>query len=69
MTKKHGWIKDYSGDTIEIIIRDSSMNKMESWVINTSDKKRAKDVMRILKNSYGVDFGVSDNKDLDWLRK
>lgn len=68
--KRHVWIKkNIHVDTVEIIVRDSSMKKLESWVININDKKRARQIMGILKVSYGIDFGVSEDKDLDWLKQ
>lgn len=67
---QHFWVdKRKLGDTIEITIRDASKAKIESWIINLNDNKRARQIMRILKVSYGIDFGVSDDKDLDWLKK
>ena len=66
--KRHIWVgKNTHIDTIELIVKDSSMKKLESWVINIHDKKRARQIMRILKTSYGIDFGVSEDKDLEWL--
>ena len=68
--KKHVWIeKGIRVDTIELIVKDSSMKKLESWVINVNDKKRARQIMRILKVSYGIDFGIVEDKDLEWLKK
>jgi len=68
--KRHVWVKrNIHVDTIEIIVKDSSMKKLESWVININDKKRARQIMRILKDSYGIDFGVVEDKDLDWLKQ
>ncbi len=67
--KRHVWVKkNVHVDTIEIIVKDSSMKKLESWVININDKKRARQIMRILKDSYGIDFGIVEDKDLSWLK-
>ncbi len=66
--KRHVWIEKGSHiDTIELIIKDSSMKKLESWVIHVHDKKRARQIMRTLKESYGIDFGIDKDKDLSWL--
>jgi len=68
--KRHVWVeRNIHVDTIEIIVKDSSMKKLESWVINVKDKKRARQIMRTLKVSYGIDFGIAEDKDLDWLRQ
>lgn len=68
--KRHIWIdKNSPIDSVEITIRDGSKRKIESWVINVNDKKRARQIMRILKESYGVDFGISVRSDLDWLKQ
>ncbi len=68
--RNHVWLdKNYRGDTVEIIVRDSSRTKLESWTINIHDKKRARQVMNHLKKSYGIDFGIKLDKDLDWLKQ
>ena len=68
--RRHVWVdKNIHVDTIEIIVKDSSMKKLESWVINVSDKKRARQIMKILKSSYGIDFGIEEDKDLSWLKQ
>lgn len=71
MGKTHNWV-DYNrtGDVIEITIRNSSGAKMEKWVINCLDKKRLRQVMRTLKEKWGVDFRaaiIPKEKDLEWL--
>lgn len=66
--RKHIWLdRNYSGDTVEIIVRDGSRAKLGSWTINVRDKKRAKQVMKVLKKTYGIDFGIKFNDDLEWL--
>ncbi len=56
-------------DSIEVIIRDGSGRKGERWIIDINDKKRARQIMRTIKESYGVDFGISVRSDLDWLKQ
>jgi hypothetical protein len=66
--KSHVWLDHgFRGDTIEIIVRDMSRTKLESWTIGVNDKKRARQVMKILKGSYGIDFGIKLDEDLGWL--
>ncbi len=68
--RNHIWLdRNFRGDTVEIIVRDSSRAKLESWTINVNDKKRARQILRILKQSYGIDFGMKVDEDLDWLKK
>ena len=68
--RNHIWLdRNFRGDTVEIIVRDSSRAKLESWTINVNDKKRARQILRILKQSYGIDFGMKIDEDLDWLKK
>ncbi len=68
--KAHVWLDgNFRGDTIELIVRDSSRVKLESWTINVNDKKRARQIMLHLKKSYGIDFGIKLDKDLDWLKR
>ena len=68
--RNHIWLdRNYSGDTVEIIVRDGSRAKLDSWTINVNDKKRARQILKILKNSYGIDFGIKLDDDLDWLKK
>ena len=70
--KRHIWtnrrFSDNPIDTVEIIIRDASLAKIESWIINVNDKKRARQILKVLKSSYGIDFGVGDT-DLSWLKE
>jgi len=68
--KKNIWIKkNQKCDTMEITLRDENKRKLESWIINISDKKRARQIASSLKVSYGVDLSFKDNEDLDWLMK
>ncbi len=68
--RKHVWLdKSFNGDTVEIIVRDASRTKLESWIINVNDKKRARQVMAHLKSSYGINFEKKTDKDLDWLNQ
>ena len=68
MKKDHVWLdKNFQGDTVEIIVRDGSRAKLGSWTINVNDKKRARQILKLLKKSYGIDFGIKGETDLDWL--
>ena len=70
---RHVWVKkNIHVDTVTIIVNDSSMKKLESWVINVNDKKRARQIFRHIKDSYGIDFGIKiaeKDKDLKWLKQ
>ena len=57
MGKSHHWA-DYNrqGDILEIIIRDSYGGKRDSWTVNINDKKRLRQVVRALKEKWGVDL-------------
>ena len=64
------WLdRNYRGDTVEITVRDSSRAKLGSWVISVNDKKRARQILKQLRNSYGIDFGVKGEDDLSWLKE
>lgn len=68
--KKKVWVGyQRKGDTLEIILRDITRRKISSWEINISDKKRAKQIMKQLKKTYGIDFGFDFKKerDMEWL--
>lgn len=68
--KRHIWLdKNFRGDTVEIIVRDASRTKLESWIINVNDKKRARQIMSHLKKSYGIDFETKFDEDLNWLKR
>jgi len=67
--KSRIWLDgNYQGETIEITVRDSSRAKLGSWVIAINDKKRARQILRTLKQTYGIDFGVKPKDDLSWLK-
>ncbi len=67
--KYHNWIKyGQNGMIIEIIVRDENGSKIESFRVNSNDKKTFKKVIRLLKDKYGLDFNIEENKDLSWLK-
>jgi len=67
--KSKVWLdRNYRGDTVEIIVRDASRAKLGSWVISVNHKKRARQIMKQLKFSYGIDFGLNGEDDLSWLK-
>lgn len=61
---------DYSrtGEVIEIIVRDFSGGKIETFKFNIEDKKKGNLVMKILREKYGF-RPESKHRDLDWLKK
>lgn len=74
MSKQHNWASyDRGNYIIEIIIRDGSGAKNESFKFNPNDKRRVKDVLKIMNVKYGIDIcsikGDDFNQDLEWLKK
>ena len=71
MGKKHNWAEYYkTGDTIEIIIRDSSGARRERWTVRCDDTKRLRQIVRTLKEKWDIDLMasmISKEKDLSWL--
>lgn len=70
--KKHTWINYGNfGETIEIIIRNASGGKIESWKFNSSDKNAKVKVFSIIKRKYGINLFLKKeykDKDLSWLK-
>ncbi len=74
---KNNWLNyKREGDFVEVIIRDYSGGKIESFKFPSSDKKAQSNVARILKNKYGINLSPeikpkdsinNKNKDMDWL--
>lgn len=69
---QHNWIKFYKkGEIIEIILKDASNAKIESWKVDYHNKQRLIQIFRILKTKYNIklptekELGI--DKDLDWL--
>lgn len=57
------------GEIIEIIIRDNSGAKIESYKFQVSDKSLSIRIMNILKYKYGVASGSkTDDQDINWLK-
>lgn len=52
----------HNGDTLEIIIKDSSNRKIEQFKANLSDKKLCKKILSIIEHKYNL---VSDQKPND----
>ncbi len=68
--KNNIWVKkNIKCDTIEITVRDENKRKLENWIINIQDKKRARQIVSSLRASYGINLGSSVNEDLEWLMK
>lgn len=56
-----------SGEIIEIIIRDFSGAKIESYRFKVKDIEKAKKVFRMLKDKYGVST-ITKDRDIGWLK-
>lgn len=55
--KKHNWTSyGRSGDIVEIILRDYSNSKIDSFKFNAEDKISRDKITRILKEKYAIDF-------------
>jgi len=71
--KTHSWIKYGSyGESVEVIVRDFSGAKLESWRITSGDKKGLSKIFEIIKKKYGINMFISHkdkDKDLSWLKK
>lgn len=58
------------GEIIEIVIRESSGAKIESYKFHISDEQRTKQIMNIIRKKYGLkDLKKKQDKDIDWLKK
>ncbi len=70
--KRNFWVAKQGnyGDVIEITVKDSSGAKIETWIFNINDNKKASRVLRILKEKYDFNPKTSfkEEKDLSWLR-
>lgn len=57
------------GEVVEIIIRDVSGAKIESYKFHVQDKQLSIKIMNILKYKYGVASGEkTGDEDINWLR-
>jgi len=70
--KSHVWFKyGQGGETVEIIVRDVSGAKLESWRVETHDVGRLKQIYNSIKNKYNLNLFLTDkgkkDKDLGWL--
>lgn len=69
--KSHSWVKHHhQGDRIEVTVRSASNARIESWLIDGTDRKRQKQVLNIVKKKYGIDLFFKReelDKDLEWL--
>lgn len=43
-------------DTMEIIIRDGSSAKIETFKCNVGDKKKSEQILKTVANKYGIKF-------------
>ena len=57
------------GEIIEIIIREASGAKIESYKFQTSDINRANSILSSIKKKYGLSKPKQRDKDMDWLKK
>ena len=64
-----------SGEVVEIIIRDFSGAKIETFKFNISDKSTANRIMNLIYRKYGFEptisakESVNEDRDIDWLKK
>jgi len=69
--KKNIWFRyGTGGETIEIIVRDPSGAKLESWRADVQDKKKIRNIYTIIKRKYNINLFVinkKEDKDLNWL--
>lgn len=56
------------GEIIEIIIRDNSGAKIESYKFNVQDKGLSKKIMNVLRYKYGFASGEGKDEDINWLK-
>jgi len=57
-----------SGDIIEVTIRSSSFQKIDSFRCPISDTKKLNYIFKTLKNKYNITIDISKEKDLKWLK-
>lgn len=60
----------YKGDSIEIVIRDFSGAKIESWKVGGTDKRRQRQIFNTIKKKYNINlfFTLTEkDRDLQWL--
>lgn len=55
-------------DFVEVIIRDFSGAKIETFRWNIEDKKMEASIISLLKKKYGMFKGDEGERDLKWLR-
>jgi len=61
-----GWIpQGYRGEIIEVIIRDSTGAKINSF---KSDINNFYKLLNLLSKKYGVKIKPNKEKDLDWIK-
>ena len=61
----------HNGEQVELIIKDYSGKKIDTFKWNLSDKKLERKLFNIVRRKYGM-FKVeipSPDRDLDWLKK
>ena len=56
------------GEIVEIIIRDSSGAKMDTFKFKLNDVKLANQILSTLKKKYDLGEGKKD-RDIDWLKR
>lgn len=69
--KDHVWFNyRTSGEIIEIIVRDWSEGKLDSWKVNAKDTKKIKKVFKIIKEKYNINLFMDfkeEDKDIEWI--
>lgn len=54
-----------NGDIIEVIIRDSSQRKIDSYKCNLKDKVKSGKIMRFLKDKYGFEPVIPESESIN----
>lgn len=69
--KKHSWVKYGSqGEIVEIIIRDSTGGKIDSFKVN--NQKSYAQILQIIKRKYGLSPNIKEENKIEgktWLEK
>lgn len=52
------------GDKVEIVIRDFSGRKLESFTCNMKDKKKYSEILNYLKEKYGLEPEIKSFEDM-----
>ena len=59
----------FSGEFCELIIRESSGAKLETFKWSLDNKQLERKIFSIIKNKYGIFAIEKRDRDLDWLKE